>query len=81
MQCCRNLANNGHRLADIQFSAPQDQLLQILTIDVFLSDKVDAIDAPDFVDLVDVRVYERSRGLSLIVKPFHKGFVFGQGTL
>ena len=58
----RRLPQNRHDARHLQRTAARNELLDGLTLNVFLGDEMDAVDAAHFVDLHDVGMHQgRSR--------------------
>ena len=63
---------------DVQRSLANQQLHQVLAGDVFLGDKMNALQATDLVNLHDVGVNQRGGGLGFVVKPTYIGLFLGE---
>ena len=70
-----------HGQRDIQRAATIDQLAQVLALDVFLGDIVDAVFAADLVDLHDIGMHQRCGRLGFVMETADIGFIVRQLAL
>ena len=77
-QGCRSLADHEQRQLQIKCPVAGQVLSQVQSLDVFLGDEMDVVDAGHFVDLDDVGVNQGGGCLGLTTKPLDVGRVGGQ---
>ena len=65
----RHLTHDRQRMGQIGRAVPGDVVAQVLPLHVLLGDVVQHVDAADFINLHDVGVHQRSRGLGFQLEP------------
>ena len=74
----RHLPHDRQRVGQVGRAVPGNVLLKVLARHVLLGNVVQLIDAPDLVDLHDVGMDQRRRGLRLQLEPLEIGPIAGQ---